>query len=67
VDFATVALFAVTMAGGCALGLVLAVVRPRDEETERMQRLLARRALEWARSDLPSKASRMRPKSHQRT
>jgi len=67
VDLATVAIYLMTMAGGCALGLLLAVVRPRDEETEQMQRLLARRAREWARSDLLSKATRVRPRSHPRT
>ena len=61
------AIYVLTMAGGCALGLVLAVVRPRDEETEQMQRVVARRAVEWAQSDLLSKVTRARPRSHPRT
>ena len=46
-DFGLVVVFGGIMVGGVALGMLLSVVRPRDEEAAAMHRQMARRALRW--------------------
>jgi hypothetical protein len=44
-DFGVLVIFSGIMIGGLTLGMLLSVVRPRDEEAAAMHRHLARRAL----------------------
>ena len=46
-DFGLVVVFSGILVGGVALGLLLSVVRPRDEEAAAMHRQMARRAFAW--------------------
>jgi hypothetical protein len=46
-DFGVVVIFGGILIAGVALGTLLSVVRPRDDEAAAMHRHLARRALAW--------------------
>lgn len=46
-DFGLVVVFSGILIGGVALGLLLGVLRPRDEEAAATHRRLARRAFGW--------------------
>ena len=61
-DLEVVVIFVGILVGGFALGTVLNVVRPRDDEAAAMHRYLARRALGWLPDRLQSKQIRMQPK-----
>ena len=61
-DLEVVVIFVVILVGGFALGMLLSVVRPRDDEAAAMHRHLARRALGWLPDRFQSNQIRMQPK-----
>ena len=50
------------LVGGFALGMLLSVVRPRDDEAAVTHRHLTRRALGWLPNRFQSNQVRMQPK-----
>ena len=62
VDLDVVVIFVVILVGGLALGTLLNVVRPSDDESAAMHRHLARRALGWLPDRFQSNQIRMQPK-----
>jgi len=57
-----VVIFGLILVGGVALGMLLNVVRPRDDEAAAMHRHLARRVLAWLPGRFQSNQIRMQPK-----
>ena len=66
VDLELVAIFGVILVGGFALGTLLNVVRPADEEAAAMHRHLARRALAWLPDRFQSNQILMQPEPNSR-
>ena len=65
-DLELVAIFGVILVGGFALGTLLNVVRPADEEAAAMHRHLARRALAWLPDRFQSNQILMQPEPNSR-
>ena len=61
-DFGVVVVFGGILIGGVALGMLLSVMRPCDDEAAAMHRHLARRALGWLPDRFQSNQVRVQPK-----